>query len=217
MTTDLVRDYLVLPIYRHHYIGFESFRDFLLGSLDSIRDNSVFYLAVLDFNSDDLVQLERRGLRNRLPKFTVLIDNNTGTMIIKLMPGVAQNRVSRLMNGFLRDRLVLLSLQRLLLPAGSARMRFPTGLEKEPDEQLMPRTRNALTDYPSFVLEVGVSETLSQLRRDARLWLTNTNGRTRLVLIVALNKTRKLMRFERWENSPNVVTRSTRSSTPTGT
>jgi hypothetical protein len=75
---------------------------------------------------------------------------------------------------------------------------MPGNVHKEPDESYSPDTRSR-TDFPSFVVEVGASESLNPLRLDARLWLSNTNDLTRLILLIKIDKDAKTLTFERWE------------------
>ncbi|GES59255.1 hypothetical protein ATEIFO6365_0003053600 [Aspergillus terreus] len=72
-----------------------------------------------------------------------------------------------------------------------------TGVLKEPDKSYLPGTRGG-HDFPSFVVEVGVSEPIAQLRSDACLWLECTDGWTRLVVLVKLRHADRAMRIERW-------------------
>lgn len=41
--------------------------------------------------------------------------------------------------------------------------------------------------WPSLVLEVGLSESVPQLRTDARWWYSNSDHRTQLVVLISAN------------------------------
>lgn len=86
----------------------------------------------------------------------------------------------------------------MLKAYGGGNCEMPGNVHKEPDESYSPDTRSR-TDFPSFVVEVGASESLNPLRLDARLWLSNTNDLTRLVLLIKIDKDAKTLIFERWE------------------
>lgn len=43
--------------------------------------------------------------------------------------------------------------------------------QKEADMALLPRNRNQSEDWPSMVIEVGMVETISDLRSDAHYWM----------------------------------------------
>lgn len=62
---------------------------------------------------------------------------------------------------------------------------------KEPDESYKPSNRTSVTDKPSFVVEVGLSETMNELRTDAHFGLSQTNGKTRLVLLIHIKRNEK--------------------------
>ncbi len=54
-------------------------------------------------------------------------------------------------------------------------------------------------DWPSFVIEVGVSESLAMLRSDAAFWITSSDGRTRIVIVLSINRRDRRILVERWE------------------
>lgn len=63
----------------------------------------------------------------------------------------------------------------------------------------MPVGRTAANNFLSFVIEVGVSESLNELRADAEFWLLDTTNDCRLVLVVAVNQTSRWMVFELYQ------------------
>lgn len=79
---------------------------------------------------------------------------------------------------------------------GPTRYRGSNGRHKEADEGFEPVTRS-LVDKPSFVIEVGISESLNQLRSDAFYWLTKTNGQTKLVILIHIRLSQKVLEIER--------------------
>jgi hypothetical protein len=56
---------------------------------------------------------------------------------------------------------------------GARRFVNPTGSRKEPDASWRPMTRGP-NGWPGLVLEVGFSEGLNELRRDAKWWLESS-------------------------------------------
>ncbi|KAL1867594.1 hypothetical protein Plec18167_008594 [Paecilomyces lecythidis] len=209
-TASLMHHYRIPPMYQHQYVGFESFRRFLilLSSQQNQQNDPILYAAVFQFNSYKLAEIEERALRRELPRFTALVDDLYNVMIVKLMPGMMHNRLSRTFVRYFDSQIMAHGVDRLLLPGGSGRIPLQNNLNKEPDEQFKPSSRGNWDDYPTFVVEIGVSETLPQLRQNARLWLTNTDGRTRIVLLIYVHHSRSIIRFERWQNEPKNFTRS---------
>ncbi|EAW16256.1 uncharacterized protein NFIA_056050 [Aspergillus fischeri NRRL 181] len=59
--------------------------------------------------------------------------------------------------------------------------------------------------WPTLVIEVGVSESISKLRSDAKFWLNNSSGQSRFVILI--NTKRARVTFENWmlmpPNAPN--------------
>jgi len=68
-----------------------------------------------------------------------------------------------------------------------------------------------IDDWSSFVIEVGVLESLAMLRRDAAFWITNSDGRTRIVIVLSFNRRDLQILVERWEEVPRI--RPNRSTT----
>ena len=88
-------------------------------------------------------------------------------------------------------------------------------MSKEGDSALKPlnmRPRGA--DWPTIVLESGWSESLTRLRRDAHIWLENSGGDVKIVLLFSIGRTARTMIIEKWENRPVPANRpATRSIT----
>jgi hypothetical protein len=90
-----------------------------------------------------------------------------------------------------------------------------TSTSKEADGAFKPGTlRPNRLDWPTLVLEIGVSESLRRLRNDARWWLTNSAGRVRVALIFHVNRETKTILIERWETTPATGGPATRSNLP---
>ena len=59
---------------------------------------------------------------------------------------------------------------------------------------------------------MGVPEPLSPLRTDAHFWLVHSGGQTRVVILISVNKTTRVVKIERWGHMPR--TRPTRRQSP---
>lgn len=89
--------------------------------------------------------------------------------------------------------------------------------DKEADKSFFPGRKpapGALEPWPSLVVEVGVSESLSQLRTDAQWWYSNSNQKTQLVVLISANPTTHDTDIEIWTQ---VVNRRFGSTTRTTT
>lgn len=60
-------------------------------------------------------------------------------------------------------------------------------LEDQPGHCRDPFAQGAPDNWPSLVLEIGMSESLPQLRADASWWYPNSDGNIRLVILIHAN------------------------------
>ncbi|CAK9868046.1 unnamed protein product [Sphagnum jensenii] len=102
------------------------------------------------------------------------------------------------------EKLNSLRARRSLFPTGSSIFGRPGGRSKEADGGYIPLSRRLEDDWPSFVIEVGVSESRAKLRRDAAFWITNSDGRTRVVIVLRVNRIHRRILVERWEELPRI-------------
>ena len=137
-----------------------------------------------------------------------------GTLIVKV-PTAAHEGVSRSFG----DMFVLQAAGMRVPPLdrfriGSTTFRG-TSSSKEADDSWKPITLrpNAL-DWPTLVLEAGVSESLRRLRNDARWWLSNSGGRVNIALIFHINQGTRTILIEKWETIPVTGGPATRSRRP---
>lgn len=61
-------------------------------------------------------------------------------------------------------------------------------------------------------MEVGESESINRLRVDARIWLDTSDGQTKHILLLSIDKAGKNLLFERWERIQNPNAMTTRSN-----
>jgi hypothetical protein len=69
---------------------------------------------------------------------------------------------------------------------------------KEGDSAFRPPCRKK-TDWPTFVIESGYSETLQHLRSSASWWLGNSQGEVKFAIIISVQHVRKILQIEKWE------------------
>ena len=67
---------------------------------------------------------------------------------------------------------------------------------KEADLAFLPSGRVASTNFPSFVIEVGVSEEIAALRRSAHYWIVNSSNACKLVLLMSVRLRKKALTIE---------------------
>ncbi|ODQ68740.1 hypothetical protein LIPSTDRAFT_76789 [Lipomyces starkeyi NRRL Y-11557] len=195
----MIRAYHVSHPSRHEFTNVDNLKDFLEERAAAlINGNGPQYLAILSFTEVALLKLESSGLRRELPGFRVLLDEENKTTITKLMPGIPYEVATWIFGEiFLGERARLGLPRNIFIPTGSGRYHFSN--ELSPDH------------FPSFIVEVGVSQSLLQLRQDARLWLEKTNGETKVVLLIFLNIAAATLTIERWQRATSPPPRKTRS------
>ena len=136
-----------------------------------------------------------------------LADN---TLVVKMHSALHELSFKTITSG-LDSMLWPMGLRRSYRWLGATRFLSTTSRRsKEGDQVLMPVGRIAVNNFPSFVIEVGVSEGLNGLRADAEFWLLHTTNDCRLVLVVAMNRTSRWMAFELYQRGtiPGRVTRN---------
>ena len=71
---------------------------------------------------------------------------------------------------------------------------------KEPDCAFRPLSfRPYETDWPTLVVECGVSQSLRDLRRDSSWWFTNSAAEVKNVLLFSVSEMKRKIPIEQWE------------------
>ncbi|PWW76774.1 hypothetical protein C7212DRAFT_363738 [Tuber magnatum] len=159
--------------------------------------------------------LARRQIRNQV---RIMHEPTIKSLIIKLMPGVPHELTTYALEARITSKVVALPGHTIfsLLGIKAARFYGSGGGSKEGDSGFRPATR-ASDDFPSFMIEVGYSETMEKLRKDAKWWLTaSTHGPvTKMVIIIKINRDPPALELEVWVMGPNTATMLMRSRPPT--
>ncbi|KAG0136042.1 hypothetical protein HOY82DRAFT_627508 [Tuber indicum] len=71
-------------------------------------------------------------------------------------------------------------------------------------------TRPGKGNWPTLVIECGVSKTMERLQVDANWWLTNSSGNVNVVLLLAITEASKNITIEKWEDVPAENSTTTR-------
>jgi hypothetical protein len=75
---------------------------------------------------------------------------------------------------------------------------------REGDSAYRPQSfRPNETDWPTIVIESGVSESLQRLRFDASWWLTESRGAVKIVIIILAQNAQSRIQIEKWEHAPS--------------
>ena len=172
------------------------------------------YIAFSDVKQSYLRLIERQRRRSEVPALRFLYDPAQEVLIIKLKQGPHHEEAKAEFGYMFNRKLCSMGFDNTLQSFGSTTYIAPNGRSTEADDSWGPSDGVLGIDLPSLVIEVGVSESLGQLRMDAHHWLTQGGGQNRVIIILAVNKPSRLMTIERWELEP--TTRPTRASIASG-
>jgi hypothetical protein len=148
------------------------------------------YLAFRCVLPDMLEQIDAYREKH-LRSSRVLYDEEAELLIVKLMPGVLHGHATASFSQELLEQLHSMGLGGALKGLGDARFGTRGGRQKEPACSYKPSTRVGRDSWPSLVIEVGVSQTLSQLQCDAWFWLTKSAGMTWVVFLIKIDDDEK--------------------------
>jgi hypothetical protein len=162
------------------------------------------YLAFTNVSQESLDEIDRirEERRGWLPRMTILYDGREEILIIKLPAGVLYCGVVHEFASMFHEKFFCLGVRASLVATGCGRFGRRGGRSKEADIGYKPISRHMVDEWPSFVIEVGVSESLAMLRSDAAFWITKSDGRTRIVIVLSINQRRQQFSIERWEEVP---------------
>ena len=149
---------------------------------------SAQYHAFSGVPLSSLRSIDRGRRRSELPGMKVFYDPNTQILVTKLMAGPHHELASSLFADMFRDKVASGGLPRSsFYDLGTTRYEPPGGRAKEADRALRPASWNRATDWSSLVIEVGVAESLSQLRTDGR--------QTRVVILISIETTSRVVKL----------------------
>ncbi len=170
------------------------------------------YLAFTNVSQESLDEIDRirEEKQGWLPRMTILYDGREEILIIKLLAGVLYCGVVHEFASMFHEKFFRLGVCASLVATGCGGFGRRGGRSKEADIGYKPISRHMVDEWPSFVIEVGVSESLAMLRSDAAFWITKSDGRTRIVIVLSINQRRQQFSIERWEEVPR--TRPIRST-----
>ena len=95
-------------------------------------------------------------------------DSKSGDLVAKLSPSAQQNDVPSILSECIRAKTMEMGIDRFKLRSTATTRYYGTNSAKEGDAGFRPMPeRRRIDDWPTFVIESGVSESLARLRIDA--------------------------------------------------
>lgn len=121
-------------------------------------------------------------------------------LIIKLMASVVHEAAYRLLSRKFENKIQAMGVpEHELFSLGSGRFERRNS-SKKADEAYKPlSTRGLIGDWPMMVIGSGLSESLNQLRTDARWWLIELGGQVKIVLLLSVKPALSVIHIEKWE------------------
>ena len=121
------------------------------------------------------------------------------TLIVKIMPGLVHEVARTQFELELILKLAEMGLQYELCNMGSTTYQG-IGKRKEADSAFKPLfSRPYKTDWPTLVIECGVSESIKDLRRDSNSWFTNSAAQVKTALLFSISENKRKIHIEQWE------------------
>lgn len=132
-------------------------------------------------------------------------------LIAKVMPHLAHELAIRSFDSLITWELSAMNVHREVRPFGSATFQIENW-RKEANSSWAPFTPNT---RPSFVMEVGLSESSRKLALDSKSWLETYSSPVKIVVTISIERKSPRIIVQQWELQPNygITTRSSRLRT----
>jgi len=125
--------------------------------------------------------------------------NHEETLIVKLMAGQVQEMTSKGLGGRLNNKIGEMGLFEDICLMGSTTFKGNRS-QKEADCAWKPwKSRPLGNDWPTLVIDCGVSQSRDRLVADAHWWFENSGGQGTIVLLISYSESKKEIRLQQWE------------------
>ncbi|KAG0566006.1 hypothetical protein KC19_7G030900 [Ceratodon purpureus] len=184
---------------RHTFGSLSGFKRICRNFHTAMRAGRGQYLGFSNVKRSDIEDIDT--IRREIPKMTIRYDSEEEVLIIKFMAGAVHGTFAGLLSHEFQLLFAARAGEYSLIPIESARIKG-SRRSKEPDKGYRPFDRRRPSDFPSVVFEVGVSESLANLHLDARHWIEDSQGKTKVVIVAAINRNNESILIERWQDQP---------------
>ncbi|PUU82671.1 hypothetical protein B9Z19DRAFT_1017037 [Tuber borchii] len=182
-----------------HYRGTQSFMTAINSQTDQLRSGNAGQYAVFSKVTQHQFEKLERFRDTHCKSLRFLYYENEETLIVKIMPGPAHEVACTQFELELVLKLVKMGLHYELINMRSTTYQG-IGCKKEADCAFRPlSSRPHRTDWPTFIVECGVSESIKKLRRDCTWWFENSAAQVKTVLLFAVSEKTKKIHIEQWE------------------
>jgi hypothetical protein len=187
------------------FVGIQKMRGIVKRQSDKFErgDPDQQYLTFTDVSIDDLAKIDRA--RNSIGKGIRMTHYTDINLLIVKLPSAEHEAAHLNIGRDLIEKVVLMGMRAKELD-GVGASRFPgRRSSKEGDSAWRPHSsRPNETDWPTIVIESGVSESLRRLRFDASWWLTESGGDVKIVIIISIQRAQNAqsrLQIEKWEHA----------------
>ncbi|RMZ81791.1 hypothetical protein DV738_g2048, partial [Chaetothyriales sp. CBS 135597] len=161
------------------------------------------YLILKSVKTTDLAKIERARENGQTQRSLRLAWFEDLDLLIVKVPTMQHEWVY----GQLMKRLLIMAgtmgLEEEICYLGATKYQGRRNIAKEADCAFKPLSRRPRPlDWPTLVIEAGWSESRSRLRVDARIWLENSGGEVKIVLLISPSRAARSIIIEKWESTP---------------
>ena len=166
------------------------------------------YIVFSPVSEDELIKIDEiRDTKYKKLRFLYLPHQQT--LVVKMMLSMVHQLAASLVERMLWEKTTPMGLGRELADMRGTRYQGLSGTSKEADCAFKPESRPLGTNWPTLVIECGVSETVERLKVDANWWLTNSSGAVGIVLLFSITEADHTILIEKWEMGDMEILKST--------
>jgi len=164
----------------------------------SCSSNASQYAVFAPVTQDQLAAIDRIR-QTSFKGHRLLYFDREETLIVKVMAGEVQAVASKGFGVWLDGKIAGMGLVWDIARTESATYKG-NGSQYEADCAWKPwNSRRLRTDFPTLIIECGVSQSRDRLAVDAHWWLENSGGQVKIVLLISFSESKKEIHVEQWE------------------
>ncbi|CAG8068494.1 unnamed protein product [Penicillium nalgiovense] len=175
---------------------------------DTTYSNQFIIVSKISQTLQELLAGDRNPLE--VP-YRLTLDTERQQVVIRIIPSKAHERVTRSFSNKLVAKLLNMGIDTDDYTMNSASRYEGRTCDKEADESLTPsRNPSEDDDWPSLVIETGLSESEAQLRADASWWFSNSDHQVNIVILFRIKRSpqrRVVIRLYHLEPTTSRITR----------
>lgn len=196
----------------------DQFRSAIDDRYKALEDGTIeeSYISFSDVTPDTFQSLNSRRHELGASKVRLTYFPDIETLIVKV-PSLLHERAAAVFGHQIHRRLTTgMVHNREAVPVGSATYRGQRDSSKEADAAYQNQiVRPQDSQWPIFIIEAGMSESLDRLHSDVSWWIKHSDGKVRLVILVWVSPSTRVIKVETWvpARSPPSTGPCTRSRT----